>query len=225
MATETEEIRGIGHSVRRKEDDRFIRGRGNYIDDMQLPGMLHMAILRSPYAHAKINCDRRLGGAGDAGRRRRRHRRADGAAQPRVDADAVRRHAGGARHRQGALPGTRGRRRDRDDPYVAKDALELIEVDYEPARRRRHPAGSRRRRRAADPRREGGPERQPHLPLGVRRQGGHRRGVRRGRHGRVARHVLPAVAPVAARDLRLRRRRRPRDRPGDDLHDLAGAAR
>ena len=55
MATETEEIRGIGHSVRRKEDERFIRGRGNYVDDVQLPGMLHMAILRSPYAHAKLN--------------------------------------------------------------------------------------------------------------------------------------------------------------------------
>ena len=55
MAQATDEIRGIGHSVKRKEDDRFIRGRGTYIDDMQLPGMLHMAILRSPYAHAKIN--------------------------------------------------------------------------------------------------------------------------------------------------------------------------
>ena len=55
MAQATEEIRGIGHSVKRKEDDRFIRGRGNYIDDMQLPGMLSMAILRSPYAHATIN--------------------------------------------------------------------------------------------------------------------------------------------------------------------------
>ena len=55
MATEATEIRGIGHSVKRKEDDRFIRGRGNYIDDINLPGMLHMAILRSPYAHAKIN--------------------------------------------------------------------------------------------------------------------------------------------------------------------------
>ena len=55
MATEATEIRGIGHSVKRKEDDRFIRGRGNYIDDMKLPGMLHMAILRSPFAHATIN--------------------------------------------------------------------------------------------------------------------------------------------------------------------------
>ncbi|HEY1126468.1 MAG TPA: carbon monoxide dehydrogenase, partial [Actinomycetota bacterium] len=55
MATEAEEIRGIGHSVRRKEDDRFIAGRGNYIEDIKLPNMLHMAILRSPFAHAKIN--------------------------------------------------------------------------------------------------------------------------------------------------------------------------
>ncbi len=45
---------GMGHSVKRKEDPRFIRGRGNYIDDFKLPGMLHLDIVRSPYAHAKI---------------------------------------------------------------------------------------------------------------------------------------------------------------------------
>ena len=55
MSTEATEIRGIGHSVKRVEDDRFIRGRGNYIDDITLPRMLHMAILRSPYAHATLN--------------------------------------------------------------------------------------------------------------------------------------------------------------------------
>ena len=38
----------------RKEDPRFIRGMGNYVDDIQLPGMLHLAILRSPVAHARI---------------------------------------------------------------------------------------------------------------------------------------------------------------------------
>ncbi len=38
----------------RKEDPRFIRGRGRYVDDIQLPGMLHLAILRSPVAHARI---------------------------------------------------------------------------------------------------------------------------------------------------------------------------
>src|SRR4029078_10811216 len=45
-----------GHGrMLRKEDPRFIRGRGNYVDDVSLPGMLHLAILRSPYAHARIN--------------------------------------------------------------------------------------------------------------------------------------------------------------------------
>ena len=44
-----------GHGrMLRKEDPRFIRGRGNYVDDVRLPGMLHLAILRSPYAHARI---------------------------------------------------------------------------------------------------------------------------------------------------------------------------
>ena len=49
-----EEIRGIGHSVKRIEDARFVQGRGNYVEDVVLPNMLHMAILRSPYAHATI---------------------------------------------------------------------------------------------------------------------------------------------------------------------------
>ena len=53
MAT-AHEVRGLGHSVRRKEDDRFIRGKGQYFDDITLPGMLHMEILRAPYAHARI---------------------------------------------------------------------------------------------------------------------------------------------------------------------------
>src|SRR5439155_10291498 len=48
------EVHGLGHSLRRKEDPRFIRGRGNYIDDIKLPGMLYLDIVRSPYAHAKI---------------------------------------------------------------------------------------------------------------------------------------------------------------------------
>jgi carbon-monoxide dehydrogenase large subunit len=47
-------ICGMGHSMRRKEDARFIRGKGNYVDDIKLPGMLYMDIVRSPYAHARI---------------------------------------------------------------------------------------------------------------------------------------------------------------------------
>ena len=45
---------GIGASVRRREDLRFISGRGNYTDDINRPGQLHAVIIRSPHAHARI---------------------------------------------------------------------------------------------------------------------------------------------------------------------------
>src|SRR6266545_6735628 len=54
MTTSNPPIRGIGHSVKRKEDPRFIRGKGTYVDDVKLPGMLYLDIVRSPYAHARI---------------------------------------------------------------------------------------------------------------------------------------------------------------------------
>jgi carbon-monoxide dehydrogenase large subunit len=47
-------ICGMGHSMKRKEDGRFLRGKGNYVDDVVLPDMLYMDIVRSPYPHAKI---------------------------------------------------------------------------------------------------------------------------------------------------------------------------
>src|SRR5512144_2824832 len=58
VSTETQspssKVHGLGHSRKRVEDARFLRGQGNYIDDFKLPGMLHLDIVRSPYAHAKI---------------------------------------------------------------------------------------------------------------------------------------------------------------------------
>ena len=48
------EVGGMGHAVKRKEDPRFIRGQGRYVDDIELPGMLYLDIVRSPYAHATI---------------------------------------------------------------------------------------------------------------------------------------------------------------------------
>src|SRR5947208_9935725 len=45
---------GVGQSIKRKEDARFVRGKGNYVDDVKLPGMLYLDIVRSPYAHARI---------------------------------------------------------------------------------------------------------------------------------------------------------------------------
>ena len=132
MATETQEIRGLGHSVRRKEDDRFIRGKGTYIDDVKLPGMLHMAILRSPFAHAEIK-------GMDTSR---------AAALPGVVAVVTGELM--AQHNLAWMPtmsydtqavlatdkvrfqGQEVAAVIAEDPYVAKDALELIHVDYEP---------------------------------------------------------------------------------------------
>jgi carbon-monoxide dehydrogenase large subunit len=50
----TADVGGMGHSIKRKEDPRFIRGQGHYVDDIQLPGMLYLDIVRSPFAHARI---------------------------------------------------------------------------------------------------------------------------------------------------------------------------
>ena len=50
----SEEVGGIGHRVRRVEDDRLIHGAGNFVDDIVLPGMLYMAMVRSELPHADI---------------------------------------------------------------------------------------------------------------------------------------------------------------------------
>ncbi len=54
MATATDTGRGIGVSAKRKEDAKLLTGRGRYVDDLKLPRMLHMAVVRSPHAHATI---------------------------------------------------------------------------------------------------------------------------------------------------------------------------
>src|SRR5918994_1287519 len=53
--TELEVGRAIGAPVKRKEDLKLLTGQARYIDDIQVPGMLWMAVVRSPYAHARIN--------------------------------------------------------------------------------------------------------------------------------------------------------------------------
>ena len=119
-------------SMRRKEDARFIRGRGTYIDDVRLPGMLYGAVLRSPYAHARIlSVDVSAAEAhpkvravitGEMLRRR-------GLAwMPTLSGD-----------RQAVLATDKVRFQGQevafvvaDDRYAARDALELIDVEYEP---------------------------------------------------------------------------------------------
>ena len=121
----------LGKSVKRTEDDRFLRGRGNYIEDVKLPGMLHMAILRSPVAHAKINsidtsAATALPGvvAVVTGELLAQHNLAwmptlSGDTQAVLATDKVR------------MQGQEIACVIAEDPYVAHDALELIDVDYE----------------------------------------------------------------------------------------------
>jgi CO/xanthine dehydrogenase Mo-binding subunit len=54
MATTETKTTYIGAAVERKEDARLLRGDTRWVDNMTLPGMLWMAVVRSPYAHAKI---------------------------------------------------------------------------------------------------------------------------------------------------------------------------
>jgi CO/xanthine dehydrogenase Mo-binding subunit len=63
-ATLTQEQReatlgGIGSARKRKEDARFIQGKGHYVDDLKLPGMLFGDFARSQYGHARIKSSRR----------------------------------------------------------------------------------------------------------------------------------------------------------------------
>ena len=106
---------GIGASVLRKEDPRFLAGRGNYVADIAAANEVALAFVRSPVAHGRIRSIVEAGGGGAPRVHRRRPRRG------RADARAVetaRIQAGrlsGARHRQGALRGRDGgglRRRD-----------------------------------------------------------------------------------------------------------------
>jgi aerobic carbon-monoxide dehydrogenase large subunit len=122
----------VGRSVKRKEDDRFIRGRGNYIDDIKLPGMLHMAVLRSPFAHARIRSidasrAQELPGvvAVVTGELLAQHNLAwmptlSGDTQAVLATDKVR------------MQGQEVACVVAEDVYTAHDALELIDVDYDP---------------------------------------------------------------------------------------------
>jgi carbon-monoxide dehydrogenase large subunit len=46
--------KGVGASLKRKEDDRYLRGQGEFVADIQRPGMLEVAFVRSPIAHGRI---------------------------------------------------------------------------------------------------------------------------------------------------------------------------
>ena len=159
---------GFGRMLR-KEDQRFVRGQGTYVDDVHLPGMLYGAVLRSPHPHARIVSIDTVAAE----------------AHPKVKAVITgetlkERNLAWmptlAGDRQAVLATDKVRFQGQEvafvvaeDHYAARDALELIDVEYEPL-----PAVADARR-ALDPdaplvRDDRDQDEQPHLRLGVRRR-------------------------------------------------------
>ena len=131
MAVADERPIGFGR-MKRKEDPRFIRGQGTYVDDVELPGMLHGAVLRSPLAHARItSIDTSAAQQHPKVRAVITGKDLEGlglAWMPTLSADT-----------QAVLATDKVRFQGQevafvvaDDRYAARDALELIDVDYEP---------------------------------------------------------------------------------------------
>ena len=166
MALDEIKIGGLGASRRRVEDNRFIRGKGNYIDDIALPGMLHMEILRSPLAHARIRSidvsaawaipGVRMVLTGEMLAARNL------AWMPTLSYDT-----------QAVLATDKVRFQGQevacvvaDDPYIAKDGCEAIVVDYEPLPPIVNPSQATAPDAPADPRRQDRPERQRGVRLG-----------------------------------------------------------
>ena len=54
MSIQAKPLHSVGQRMKRKEDPRFIQGKGNYVDDLKFPGMLYLSLVRSTYPHAEI---------------------------------------------------------------------------------------------------------------------------------------------------------------------------
>ena len=122
---------GFGR-LKRKEDARFIRGQGTYLDDIKLPGMVYGAVLRSPYAHARIvsiDTSEALAHPNVAAVITAKDLETLGLAwMPTISYDT-----------QAVLAGDKVRFQGQEvafviatDEYSARDALSLIDVEYEP---------------------------------------------------------------------------------------------
>ena len=189
--------------------------------------MLHMAILRSPLAHAKINVASTRRGpsalpgvvAVVTGELMAQHNLAW---MPTLSYDT-----------QAVLATDKVRFQGQEvaaviaeDPYIAKDALELIDVDYEPLAGGHHAAagaGARTRRSSATTRKA-----RPTTTSTTGRRATRRPPTRRSpRADKVVSldTFYPRCHPAPLETCGVRGRRGHRHRPGDDLHDVAGAAR
>ena len=209
MTTATRPIGASGHSVQRKEDPRFIRGKGTYVDDVTLPGMLYLDIVRSPYAHARItNIDTSAALAMPGVLAVITGKDLD-AAGPRLDADAD-----VATSRWCCRPtawSTRPRRSRPSSPtsrYIAADGVQAVDVDYEPLPPVVDPTKRHRPERAARAARTAS-SRPTTSGTGRPATAATDRVFDAGRGRRRAGHLHPAHPRRLDRDLRLRRQLRP----------------
>jgi aerobic carbon-monoxide dehydrogenase large subunit len=210
-----EKLQGMGCSRKRKEDARFTRGQGSYVDDIKLPGMLFGAMVRSPYAHARIKIDQQVQGQGRARRRRGADRRRPQAVNlawmPTLAGDVQMVLADGKvlfQNQEVAFVVA-------TDRYAAADGADLVEVEYE---ERCRSSSTRSRRWTPDApviredlagKTEAPTARasiQPHLHLAGRRQGRDRRAFAKA-DGDDARgdHLYPRVHPCPLETCQLRR--------------------
>jgi carbon-monoxide dehydrogenase large subunit len=125
----------VGTSVPRKQDPRLLTGRGRYVDDIQKPGMLYCAILRSPHAHARIT---RI----DASKAKAipgvvevitgaDGKELSGPLPPTIEIAMVLNESYAIAHDKVLYQGEPVAAVAATDRYVAEDALEAIEVEYE----------------------------------------------------------------------------------------------
>ena len=128
----------FGASIKRREDPRLITGKGQFVDDVRLPGTLHAAFVRSPHAHARIRSI-------DAGAAKKLKGVVAVYTGKELVASGVKPIPVGWLIPNMKVPAHHPLAVDRarymgdavavviaDSPYVARDAAELVEVDYEP---------------------------------------------------------------------------------------------
>jgi carbon-monoxide dehydrogenase large subunit len=128
----------FGQSIKRREDPRLITGKGNFVDDVKLPGTLHACFVRSPHAHAKI------GSIDSAAARALKGVVAVYTGKEMIDSGVKPIPVGWLLPNikvpaHYPMPADRARYMGdpvavviAESPYIAKDAAELVQVDYEP---------------------------------------------------------------------------------------------
>ena len=209
-----------GQSVPRKEDRRLVQGQGVFVDDIKRHGMGYIHFVRSPYAHAHItSIDVSKAEATPGVYGTLTGEEVASLTDPFFQISSV----PGANLKDYAL--AVGKVRYVGEAIVAvvaetrelaRDASELVEIEYEPIDADHRRAPRARRRRADDPR---GRRRQPDVG-GRLRVGRPRRCVRRGGQDREDRRAaLPPLQLDAARVRRRARRVQPRHRAVDDPHE------